>query len=145
MALGLQRHEVAAGDHGRVAARAAQDLEHHRGGRGLAARARDGHRTRRRDPVREHLGAMHDGQLSRLGRRDVGHGVLDRGRDDERAAVVAEAAAILRPHAHAEPFKLRSRLGRSARSKPRSLPLARPPRIAWNCASALMPLPPTPA
>ena len=35
--------------------------------------------------------------------------------------------------------------GRSSRSKPRSLPLARPPSMAWNCASALMPLPPTPA
>ena len=34
---------------------------------------------------------------------------------------------------------------RSPRSKARSLPLARPPFIAWNWASALMPLPPRPA
>jgi hypothetical protein len=35
--------------------------------------------------------------------------------------------------------------GRWPLSNERSLPLTRPPSITWNCASALMPLPPMPA
>ena len=98
-----------------------------------------------RDEVGEQLRAMDDGQaeLARVG--DVGHLILDRGRDHERRAVGADAAAVLRVDRDAEPLELRARLARSPRSKARSLPLALPPVMAWNCASALMPQPPSPA
>ena len=48
------------------------------------------------DEMREQLRAVDDRNAERARRGDVGHLLLDRGRDDERGAVGAEPAAVLR-------------------------------------------------
>ena len=59
---------------------------------------------------------MHDGQRALARRAHVRHGLLDRGRDHERRAVLADAAAVLRVDRDAEPLELRARLGTLAGS-----------------------------
>ena len=110
-AFGLQQGQLAAGDHRRIAAGRAQDLEHHRRHRGLAARAAHRHRAMRGDEMSEQLGAMDDGNACPLGRHHIGHLLLDRGRDDERGAIGAETRAVLRQDDDAEALELGPQLG----------------------------------
>ncbi len=59
------------------------------------------------------------GMPLRARRGDVGHGVLDRGRDHQRHAVGADAAAVLRQHRDAEPFELGAQARRARRDRRR--------------------------
>src|SRR5436309_2691581 len=91
-------NQVAPGDDGRVAPRAAQDLEDHRHDRGLAAGARHREGAVRRHEMGQQLRAMDHRYAARTRRGEVGHLLLDRGRDHERRGKlgrVREPRAVL--------------------------------------------------
>ena len=94
----LERHQVAPRDDGRVAPGAAQDLEDHRHDRGLAAGARHREGAVRRHEMGQQLRAMDHRYAARTRRGEVGHLLLDRGRDHERRGKlgrVRETRAVL--------------------------------------------------
>ena len=93
----------------------------------------------------EQLRAVDDGNVFRPRHGEIRDLGLHRRREHESGAVLGDAAPVLGHDFDAETFELHAKSARSPRSNARSLPLACPLIITWNCASALMPYRPSPA
>jgi hypothetical protein len=94
--------------------------------------------------VRQQLAAVEDRQAELARRDDVGHGLLDRRGNNQCRAARRARRAVLRKSWTPRRCSCERASSRPPWSNERSL-LERGRRAALNCASALMPLPPTPA
>ena len=78
----------------RVEAGAVQQRRHHRGGRGLAVRTRDGDATLQPHQFGQHFGAAHHRQPLRACRQQFRIVGLDRGRHDQHPGVAEIAGGV---------------------------------------------------